>query len=241
MSCKLYLVPEDVIQTWRQSQRQDKMDNPEATVLNNMDRSMQSVLKNQKLDDYDKEKLYTQQLGKFMQMRKSQKPSLPPDIIQSVPKLYQAKAQAFLKYIHSDPDIAWDDRGQLILKGKTISKSHIVDLLHDALRARKKVKRPQGWQEMSGHLREKNIPQELIGNETWSTSPSKLSSALKDKKPKISLESESWSTPASSPPPSSPKLSSVLKHKKPKLSYRVGKPRQSKQRAKEKIRDWISL
>ena len=260
MSCKLFLVPEDVIQTWRQTQRQDQVDKPETTVIANMDRQMQSVLKNKKLEDYDKEKLYTQQLGKYVQMRKQsiQKPQLPSDILQTVPKLYQTKAQAFLKYIQNDPDIAWDDQGQLVLKGKTISKSHIVDLLHDALRQRKKAKRAEGWQEISSHLREKNIPQELIGNETWrettsspqpqqkqqqiKPTPSKRAKLSPHKKPKFSYTPGKLSEWI--PIPSTSQSASPKKPSKRLNQPLVGKPRlprQSKQRGREKIREWISV
>lgn len=217
MSCKLYLVPEDVIQTWKSEQRSQQVDKPIENTLGQLDRNMQSVLKNDTMSDYDKEQLYTQKLGTYVTMRDQRTPpmqqqqplvsdndrKLPDDILASVPKMYRTKADAFLKYIQSDKDISWDSNGQLILNKKIIPKSHLVDLMHDALRLRKKVKRAKGWRELSRHLRHKNIPREILGNEEWST-----------------------------PPPSPIKE---------KPSFPIRTPRKSKVLGKQKIRHWIKL
>lgn len=226
MSCKLYLVPEDVIQTWKSEQRSQQVDKPIENTLGQMDRDMQSVLKNKTMSDYDKEQMYAQKLGTYVTMRdqrtgtppvqqqQQQQPlgvsdtkhKLPDDILASVPKMYRTKADAFLKYIQSDNDISWDSNGQLILNKKIIPKSHLVDLMHDALRLRKKVKRAKGWRELSRHLRSKNIPREILGNEEWST-----------------------------PPPS------PIKEKPPVTFSTRTLPRKSKVLGKQKIRQWIKL
>ena len=174
----MYLVPEDVIQTWRNEQRSQQVDKPVETALSQIDTKMQNILNANNIHDYDKEKLYTQHLGTFVNMRENNgtpqptPPStnskeLPNDIMLSIPKTYRTKAEAFLNYLQTDKDVSWDDQGQLVLNGKVIPKSHIVDLMHDAMRKRKKIKRPKGWQELSRHLAGKNVPKELVGNETW--------------------------------------------------------------------------
>jgi hypothetical protein len=231
MSCKLFLVPEDVIQSWRAQQRTQKINNPVETSLDVMDKNMQSILNDRKMNEYDKEKLYSQKLATFVQMRNNREPvneqatidsakrQLPEDIMESVPKLYRTKAMGFLKYLQTDPDIHWDDQGRLVLKGATISKSHIVDLLHDALRYRKKAQRATGWQQLSQHLQEKNIPQELVGNETWSTPPSSAT------KPRISL----------------PSVKAKKKATPARFLLTPGKPRQSKLLGKQKIRNWLRV
>lgn len=232
MSCKLYLVPEDVIQTWKNEQRIQQVDKPVETTLGKIDNNMQSILSNNSISDYDKEKLYTQKLGTYVDMRDRMAPpmhsttSTPTstatftssspttsntaefhDILSTVPKIYRPKADTFLKYLQSDKDISWDDKGQLILKGKLIPKSHVVDLMHDSLRLRKKVKRAKGWRELSHHLVGKNIPHEIIGNETWSTLPD-----------------------------------SPVKKKTPvRFTFTPGKPRKSKVIGRKKIRDWIKI
>ena len=228
----MYLVPEDVIETWKTEQRSLQVDKPVENTIKGMDSKLQAILKDNTLSDYDKEKLYNQNLGTYVNMRDqstkkdimSPSPQTPQsstdqasdalghknndDILTSVPKMYRRKADAFLKYIQSDKDIAWDQQGQLILKGQVIPKSHIIDLIHDSLRLRKKVKRANGWRELSHHLSNRNVPKELIGNETWSTSPN---------------------TPA--------------KKDKPfvKFATTPGKPRKSKVLGRQKIQRWITL
>lgn len=203
MNSKLYLIPEDVIQTWRNDQRSQQIDTPVKENLMHIDQNMQSILKDKTLTDYDKEKLYTQKLGTYVQVRdnSSKEANQSQDLMTSIPKMYRAKAESFVKYLHSDKDLSWDEQGQLVLKGKVIPKTHIVDLIHDALRLRKKVKRANGWKEMSQHLTEKNIPREIVGNETWTSTPKR----------------------------------------KPSLTVTPGKPRQSKIRARQRIRQWINL
>ena len=121
-----------------------------------------------------------------------------------------------MNYMESDKDIKWDDEGQLVLKGKVIPKTHLVDLLHDALRFRKKVKRAKGWEELSRHLMTRNPPKEIIGNESWF-----------EPLPKIV---DDWKTP-----PSSPKRSV-------KKRTVVARPaRLSKTKGMDRIRSWISV
>lgn len=252
MSCKLFLVPEDVIQSWRSQQRNRQIDQPVETALSQQDKSMQTLLKKKTMSDYDKEKLYTQEMAKFVQMRDSRHPNetkkLPDDILESVPKMYRTKALTLLKYLQSDPDVIWDEQGRLVLKGKTISKSHIVDLLHDAMRYRKKSKRATGWQQLSHHLQEKNIPQELIGNDTWATPPSSVKKPSLDvastptrsgkatpKKPVKRLEGKFRSTVTR--PIAKPKIKSALTN----LLVTPGRQRPSKLKGKQKILDWIHI
>jgi hypothetical protein len=232
MSCKLYLVPEDIIQTWRSEQRSQQVDNPVDTSLGQIDKNMQNILRNNTMSDSDKEKLFTQKLGTYVHMRDQTgqpaipipvktelmttvktepetlvKSELPHDILASVPKMYRRKADAFVKYLQSDQDVSWDNKGRLLIKGKLIPDSHIVDLMHDALRLRKKVKRAKGWRELSRHLKKQNAPRELLGN-------------------------EQWSTPPNSPVKSQPAV---------RFSVTPGKPRKSKILGRQKIRQWIKL
>ena len=95
-----------------------------------------------------------------------------PNLMASIPKMYQSKAAGLVQYLEDDRDVSWDEQGQLSIGEQKIDNSHIIDLIHDALRLRKKVARPQGWRELSAHLRKKNIPKELVGNPVWFTPPS---------------------------------------------------------------------
>ena len=59
------------------------------------------------------------------------------DIVENVPKSLKSKADRLMKHLKNDPTIQWNDRGELILEGATISGSNMMDLIHDVLRKRK--------------------------------------------------------------------------------------------------------
>lgn len=178
MSCKVYLVPEDVINTWRAEQRASVVDKPINTVVSQVDSTIGNIL-NKDMSDYDKEKLHSQELAKYMTIRnqnpvtdiqyREQKSSLDiRDMMTSIPKMYRPKAAELLKYLQSDEDVEWDDQGQVSIGKQKISRSHILDLIHDAMRLRKKVSRPKGWRNLSSHLIKRNMPKAFLGNPEWS-------------------------------------------------------------------------
>ena len=186
----MYLVPEDVINSWRAEQRANAVDQPINTVVNQVDTKMTQLLDSD-MSDYDKEVLFAQELGKYMNMRhQKQAAQLPPpaqnktftpDMMASIPKMYRTKAAGLIEYLKSDQDVTWDNEGHLYIGQQKIDKSHILDLVHDAMRLRKKTSRPQGWQELSAHLRKKNVPKELVGNPRWFTPPSSPDKGIKRK------------------------------------------------------------
>ena len=178
MTCKLYLVPDDVINSWRSEQREKAVDRPVNTVTAQIDSKMNSILKKD-MSDYDKEKLYAQELEKMRTLR-NQKALPPPPAsvmpsdktisLSSIPMMYQRKAEGLLDYLKTSKDVSWDERGQLRIGDRLIERSHILDLIHDAVRFRKLAKRPEGWKELSGFLDRSNVPRELVGNPTWQKS-----------------------------------------------------------------------
>jgi len=239
MTCKLYLVPEDVIHTWQAEQRERKVNAPLDTAVTNVDNKMDHILHDKNLSDYDKEKLFSQELGKYLSMREQKHQGLnaqvspriiDTDLMTSIPKTYRDKAAALLKYLQSDKDIKWDDRGQLIIGGQVIPNSHIVDLMHDALRSRKKVDRAKGWRELSSHLKNRNIPKELIGNPEWFFTPPTSPTKDKSQKRRRIESDDSYDTYGTAS--STPQI---------QKSIRKRKPRKSKILGQKKIKHWISI
>ena len=247
MSCKLYLVPEDVINTWRADQRRNTVDKPIDTMVNQMDSKLSNIL-DSKISDYDKDKLYSQELGKYMSMRnqKITVPSSQPfssDMLTSIPKMYRNKAAGLLQYLQSDKDIDWDADGHLYIGQQKIDNSHILDLVHDAMRLRKKVSRPQGWRELSSHLRRRNVPRELVGNPTYFTPPtspdkssSNVSSLTSPYKPGRGVKRASFHT-----------YKPLSTRKKRVIGVDIPVPlseknqRKSKLQGIKKIKQWISV
>ena len=89
--------------------------------------------------------------------------TLHDQILQSVPKTMQRKAELLLGMIKNNNNLTWDEQGVVSYKGKRIHGSNIIDLINDAIRQRKGVE-PRGWKTFSKALHESNIPQEVIGN-----------------------------------------------------------------------------
>lgn len=236
MTCKLYLVPEDVINSWRSEQREKTVDRPVSTVASHIDSKMDSILK-ENISDYDKEKLYSQELEKYRTLRnQSVKPTLPtasrsPLSLTSIPKMYHRKAEGLLDYLRSTKDISWDERGQLQIGHHKVDRSHILDLIHDAIRFRKTSKRPKGWRELSAYLQQRNIPRELVGNPSWLSSTPSTSTKGQDTDP-YSSDFVTYSDEGDDKSDTTDK---------PKPSSSLSKHRPSKIRAKSKIRKWLSL
>ena len=177
MSGKLFLVPEDILNNWQQEMRNKQVNDPEQSALNKIDEKMQDILNDSQMDKHDKEKLYTHNLATYLNMKDKQsgiQNVLPQqnkkwsdETLSTFPKTLQTKAKAMMNYLQSDKDVEWDDKNQLIINGKVIPHSNIIDLLHDSVRARKTSKKPKGWKELSRHFKSRNIAKELIGNSEW--------------------------------------------------------------------------
>ena len=89
--------------------------------------------------------------------------ALHDQILQSVPKTMQRKAELLLGMIKNNNNLTWDEQGVVSYKGKRIHGSNIIDLINDAIRQRKGVD-PRGWKTFSKALHESNIPKEVRGN-----------------------------------------------------------------------------
>ena len=65
----------------------------------------------------------------------------------SLPPNQQYKAKKLLRLIKENPDIDWNDNGELIYKQTTVPKSHITDLFADALAPKRPAEGAIGWEE----------------------------------------------------------------------------------------------
>ena len=88
------------------------------------------------------------------------------ETLDSIPVGLKGKAGRLLKRLKTNPEIKWNDRGEITINGQYIRRSNLVDLVNDVLRARKTAPDPTGWEEFADVLRNSNVAQELIGNPT---------------------------------------------------------------------------
>ena len=120
----------------------------------------------------------------------SAKPSSPlswieQDVVESVPKSFKTKAERLLQRIKLDPEVKWNNLGELEYRGQLIKNSNLTDLVNDVLRKRKNSRDPLGWETFADVLHRLNVPQELIGNPTRWTYMRKRETLAKTPEKKI--------------------------------------------------------
>ena len=118
---------------------------------------------------YDKEvhgRVHT--LGKDIDKDSPSSAAVEKDIIAAIPPSFQRRAQLLLNRIKaSGGKVGWTENGQLLLEGRPVPNTNIVDLVGDIVRRRKAVN-PEGWREFAVGLRQLYIPQEVVGHpERW--------------------------------------------------------------------------
>lgn len=87
-------------------------------------------------------------------------------IIESIPTKYRTKAKLLLRRLHGAPrcNFSWDSGGVVSIGRRPIQGSNIIDLVNDAMRARK-ISKPAGRGAFAKFLRAIQTPREFIGNE----------------------------------------------------------------------------
>lgn len=86
----------------------------------------------------------------------------------NIPKKYVQNAKTLLEQVKKSPNVAFNDKGELVIRGRPIRGSHAMDLIDDFVRPPSKGKvaqvEPVGWGEFAKVLKEMNVPRLLIGN-----------------------------------------------------------------------------
>lgn len=212
MSCRLYLVPEDVISTWRSNQRMDQVDKPMETSLSRIDKDMQKVLKDKKMSTYDKEKMYTQKLASFMNGMNQREDT------NFVDNEVDVKTKALMNYLEKDNQAGFDSVGQLTVKGKTVPPSSIINLIQDGISFRKGIKR---------HSKKKT-------KQTDPVTPYKTNKQTDRVTPSKTSMQTDWATPSTSKAPEIQKVTPYTIKKRARV-------RSSKVKGRNLVRSWINV
>ena len=85
------------------------------------------------------------------------------ETLQTIPKNYKRRARLILHRLRKRPGY-FNKRDELVFGGKPIPGSHIVDLVNDAVRPKRKRLPPAGSRAFASVLQRLNTPQEAIGN-----------------------------------------------------------------------------
>lgn len=167
--------------------------------VSRLDAELSSILQSRKYhDDGEKWKQYLQVLQRYLFLvgarSGSEDPSLPDTatqestipkdfneaaIIKSVPLMHKRRATALIDYLRNSPvasqRITWDRAGLVTIDGMLIPNSNILDLINDAVRARKDFK-ATGRRQFIQSLRAISVPREFIGNDAlWNIGDASVS------------------------------------------------------------------
>ena len=115
-----------------------------------------------------------------------QEDKIESEIIASVPKTMQKQAKLILERVKNDPQIKWNEKGEVIIQDQTVPNSNMVDLINDLVRKRKNIN-PTGWKEFASHLYKSNIPRDLVRNpDRWEYMIGQRSALTRSKSPPLS-------------------------------------------------------
>lgn len=84
-------------------------------------------------------------------------------VIDSLPISYQGKGLRLLRFLREVANSHWDAQGRVSIDGTDIQGANLTDLIHNALRTRRKPP-PAGYEEFAATLRKYSVPQEYISN-----------------------------------------------------------------------------
>ena len=85
------------------------------------------------------------------------------EVIETLPQKLKKQVVLLMEHIKRDPEMSWNPRGEILVRGQRDPDSNVVDLVKDLLQKRKGVN-PAGWKTFASHLAESNIPQDLVRN-----------------------------------------------------------------------------
>lgn len=182
---KFALVDPEELQRWKmaaekpQNQQEFHTVNPRLNAMARLDTLMEKTL-DSKVNEEEKARMYSQTLQEFLDLKDQghlsvaeqfkevkYKRELPvSDIASTVPKQFRTKAEQLAEWIKHSGTMSWDETGRLIVDGKVMENTNIIDLINDALRKRKKFA-PHGRDIFVENLRKRNAPRELVGNEAY--------------------------------------------------------------------------
>lgn len=151
---------------------------PLVNKLSVLDNDIRIILDRNDLGDYEKARLYSDTLEKYLDIKKQlQQPNTIPLIDDSdntekmvlnmanFPRQYRSRAENILSHISNESSIKWNKRGEILRDGKIITGSNVIDLINDVIKTSKNEP-PIGSKEFIKLLKDSNIPMSLIGHKT---------------------------------------------------------------------------
>ena len=146
-------------------------------VLTNLDSEMSSILQRDDIPIDVKLRQYNQILHKYGKLDNMKKQPYELDIIeptnntirdsdvlQGIPIKNEKAAHALWDFVKRNDRIQIADKGEVILDGRKMLHTNIIDMIHDLSRDRKTQKPANGIEEFVKILKESNLPREYVIN-----------------------------------------------------------------------------
>lgn len=190
---KMVLLPYETVERLEHAQKLNSVQTP-GNEMSRLDNEMSRILSSQTSDDAARWKDYQQVLLRFLRLVEEGRVVPSPEttdndtkpspstrnesvfneetIMSSVPQKYRTKAKLLFNALKNVPNnvFDWDDTGTVSIHGNRIERSNLIDLVNDAMRARKSIS-AHGVQEFAKMIRDCNMPREFIGNSSFWRSP----------------------------------------------------------------------
>ena len=180
MACKHYLIPEDILQSLISRTRMEKLDHPEDTVVEKIDRDMSSLLHDKSQPESNKAVLFAQKLAHFLNMRDKVDEAPPNDVISinsnkpdiplhSIPKRDVKKATSLVELLGKDNRISWDDKYRVSIDNQPVDNSNAIDLIKHAVgyKSKRSTPPPAGFHQFKDVLTDGNYPRSIITNKAY--------------------------------------------------------------------------
>ena len=177
---KLVLLPQECLERLQDFPSQLSSSQTPGTTLSRLDAEMHRILNADDKNEREKWTRYQQVLQRYLHFKdaavkkdtttsgdsetkkNSDIEKIDEVIIESLPQKYRNKATKLLRSLRDAGNVKWDNN-QLLINGALVH-GHIVDLVNDAMRARR-GNPPHGHREFASALRSASIPLEYIGNQ----------------------------------------------------------------------------
>lgn len=184
------------------SNSKDKIFNhPNVQKTKEIDKEIDKILHNESLSDYEKNEQFNSKLDDFVSNFRSAitspksealfgKPSsnnpLPSTIspqfleetLSSIPDSYQPNAKKLISFLKGNDTFSWNEKNELIYKGKVLQGSDVGQLLNDAVRSKKNSSSDDTFQNFLSALKSEGYPVHKLSNQK------KKKSAFRVQKPK---------------------------------------------------------
>lgn len=165
---KMLLVPSDIMHK----------NDTSSQLLSSIDTEMRKILENKTLPSDAKLAQYNQILHQYQKTDEERKQPFQIQVqepvvkkvendehlLKGIPPKFKPQATSLINEVKDNKFIKWGDDGEVVVDGIKIIGSHIVDLIHDFSRDRRRKSPAIGAEAFARALAKSHAPRECIGN-----------------------------------------------------------------------------